>query len=177
MEFQKCIEKRRSIRKFNNKEVAEETITELVQAAAYAPSWKNTQVTRYYAVKNPVVKEQVASAVPSFNKPAVESAPFIIVSCVVKGRSGYSREGGFESSKGEGWQMFDCGCSNMIFTLKAAELGLGTVIMGIYDEDKMTEFIKIPDTEEIVSIIALGYYDEEVLMPKRKDVDTILKFI
>ncbi len=114
---------------------------------------------------------------PDFNKPSCKSAPVIIVSSVVKFRSGYTRDGGFDSAKGDGWQMYDCGLSNMIFLLKAKELGLGTVILGIFDEAKVTEIVGIPDTEEIVSVIPIGYYDEEVAMPKRKFADTISKVI
>ena len=54
--------------------------------------------------------------------------------------------------------MYDCGLSNMIFLLKAKELGLGTVILGIFDEAKVTEIVGIPDTEEIVSVIPIGYF-------------------
>ncbi|WP_346928755.1 nitroreductase family protein [Clostridium sp.] len=177
MEFQKCIETRRSIRNFNSKEVSNQVIEELVNAAAYAPSWKNSQVTRYYAVKNTATKEAIIEAMPDFNKPSCKSAPVIIVSSVVKFRSGYTRDGGFDSAKGEGWQMYDCGLSNMIFSLKAKELGLGTVILGIFDESKVSEIVGIPDTEEIVSVMPLGYYDEEVAIPKRKFADMILKII
>jgi len=65
----------------------------------------------------------------------------------------------------------------MIFLLKSKELGLGTVVLGIFDEAKIAEVVGIPDTEEIVSVMPLGYYDEEVTMPKRKFADTILKII
>ncbi|WP_346867395.1 MULTISPECIES: nitroreductase family protein [unclassified Clostridium] len=177
MEFQKCIETRRSIRNFNSKEVSNDIIEEIVNAAAYAPSWKNSQVTRYYAIKDAKVKDAIIEAMPDFNKPSCKSAPVIIVSSVVKFRSGYTRDGGFDSAKGDGWQMYDCGLSNMIFLLKAKELGLGTVILGIFDEAKVTEIVGIPDTEEIVSVIPIGYFDEEVAMPKRKFADTILKVI
>ncbi|MEG1254416.1 nitroreductase family protein [Clostridium sp.] len=177
MELQKCVETRRSIRKFNSKEVSNEVITELVNAAAYAPSWKNSQVTRYYAIKNVEVKKAIADAMPAFNGDIVAAAPVIIVSSVVKNRSGYTREGGFDSAKGEGWQMYDCGLSNMIFSLKANELGLGSVIMGIFDEEKVSSIVEIPDTEEIVAVIPLGYFDDEAAMPRRKFADAILKIV
>jgi len=177
MEFQKCIETRRSIRNFNSKEVSNQVIEELVNAAAYAPSWKNSQVTRYYAVKDTATKQRIIDAMPDFNKHSCETAPVIMVSSVVKFRSGYTRDGSFDSAKGEGWQMYDCGLSNMIFSLKVKELGLGTVILGIFDEVKIAEIVGIPDTEEIVSAMPIGYYDEEVAMPKRKFADTILKII
>lgn len=177
MELQNCIESRRSIRNFNSTPVSDETINELVNAAKFSPSWKNTQVTRYYAIKSNNIKEKLINALPDFNRPAASTSSVIIVSSVVKNRSGYNREGGFDSPKGKGWQMYDCGCSNMLFTLKANELGLGTVIMGLYDEEKISAIINLPETEEIISVIALGYYDELPSMPPRKDTDILLKIM
>ena len=46
METIQCIKERRSIRKFQDRKVPHEVINEIIEAAAYAPSWKNTQVTR-----------------------------------------------------------------------------------------------------------------------------------
>lgn len=177
MELQNCIETRRSIRNFNSTPVSNEAVKELVNAAKFAPSWKNTQVTRYYAIKSKDIKEQLINALPEFNHTAAATAPVVIVSSVVKSRSGYNRDGGFDSPKGKGWQMYDCGCSNMLFTLKANELGLGTVIMGLYDEEKIGAIINLPETEEIISVIALGYYDEVPAMPSRKDTDVLLKMM
>ena len=52
METMQCIETRRSIRKFKAEQVTHETMQEIVSAAAFAPSWKNTQVTRYVVVED-----------------------------------------------------------------------------------------------------------------------------
>lgn len=177
MELQNCIETRRSVRAFNDKPISDEALSQLVDAAKYAPSWKNTQVTRYYAVKSPDVKAKVVSALNERNHPAALSAPILIVCTVVKNHSGYTRDGKFDSAKGKGWQMYDCGLSNMLFTLKANELGLGSVIMGLYDEEKLSEAINVPDTEEVTSVIALGYYDEKPAMPPRKEIAVLLKLL
>lgn len=51
MEFSQLIEERRSIRHYDeSKKVTKEQIEEMVQAAIQAPSWKNSQTARYYAV-------------------------------------------------------------------------------------------------------------------------------
>ena len=47
METIKCITQRRSIRKFRGEKVGRDVIKTIVSAAAFAPSWKNTQITRY----------------------------------------------------------------------------------------------------------------------------------
>lgn len=177
MELQECVKQRRSIRKFKTDKVTNEVIKEIVESAKYSPSWKNTQITRYYAITNKEIRELISKSVPSFNHEATSGAPVIIVSTVVKLRSGYTREGEADTPKGNGWQMYDCGLSNMIFCLAAKELGLGTVIMGYYEEEVVAKAIGVPKTEEVISVIALGYPDEEPDMPRRKGGDMILNII
>lgn len=70
--------------------------------------------------------------------------------------------------------MFDAGIASQSFCLAAHEQGLGTVIMGIFDEDKVAELIDMPEEREMVALIALGYPNEEPVAPKRKTVDDLL---
>ena len=177
MELKECMKARRSIRKFQAKSVSKEIIEKLVEMAIYAPSWKNSQVTRYYAVTNKDIIAKIVGGMPEYNVTATSTAPVLIISTVVRMRSGYNRQGEFDSSKGKGWQMYDCALSNSLFCLEAVEMGLGTVIMGIYPEELIAKELEIPETEEVISVIALGYADEEPNMPKRKDMDAILKYV
>lgn len=62
MEFTKLLEERRSIRAFDpEKHVTAEQIQEIVQAAIQAPSWKNSQTTRYYALVTPEKVEEFSA--------------------------------------------------------------------------------------------------------------------
>ena len=56
-----CIKERRSIRKFSDKAVSAEAIASVVATAAYAPSWKNSQTTRYIAVLDKEIKDRLAN--------------------------------------------------------------------------------------------------------------------
>ena len=60
MEAIKVIKERRSVRKFKEEKVSRDVINEIVAAAAYAPSWKNTQITRYTIVEDEAVKAKIA---------------------------------------------------------------------------------------------------------------------
>ena len=143
MEFTKLLEERRSIRAFDpEKHVTAEQIQEIVQAAIQAPSWKNSQTTRYYALVTPEkVEEFSAKCLPEFNQ---------------------------KSSKGAG--LHD---ENLI--LRARELGLDTLIMGIRDEKAIREALAIPENELLGAVIAVGYRAINPDKPKRKTVDDILK--
>ncbi len=60
--------------------------------------------------------------------------------------------------------------------LKAAELGLGTLIMGIRDGEKIRGLLDIPESETVVSVIAVGAPDEHPIRPKRRALEDVAKF-
>ena len=68
------------------------------------------------------------------------------------------------------------GLQNENLILKATELGLSTLIMGLREADKLREILNIPETETIVSVIAVGQAAEEPIRPHRKEIDEIAKF-
>lgn len=176
MELQKVLETRRSIRKYDaEKKVSEEQIKELIQAAILAPSWKNSQTGRYYAVTSEELLEKVRTeCLPEYNANNVKDAPALIITTVVKNRSGYERSGEPTNELGNGWGLYDLGLANQNLILKATEMGLGTLVMGLRDEAKLREYLQIPETQIVASVIGLGYADIEPEMPRRKSVDDIL---
>ena len=176
MELEQCINNRRSVRKYLNKPILEETIIKLIEAAQKAPSWKNSQVSRYYIINKEETREKIFDCLPDFNKENVKDAPVLIVTTVVKNRSGFERDGSYSTHLKDGFQYFDNGLQVQNLCLKAYELEIGTLIMGIYDEIEVREVLNIPNEQEIVAIIGLGYFDCEPEMPKRREIDTIISF-
>lgn len=176
MELQQALEKRRSIRQYLSKPVEEEKIREMLSAASLAPSWKNSQVSRYYVVSGSDTLPKVKSALADFNQKNACDAPVLIVTSIVLNRSGFERDGSPSNELGNGWGCYDCGMQNMNLLLKATELGLSTLVMGIRDEKKLKQILQIPDTEAVISVIAVGYSDAVPEMPKRKAIDDISRF-
>lgn len=179
MTAKECILTRRSIRQFLDKPVEEAVLREIVETASYAPSWKNTQIARYVAITGEA-KDKIAEECTSLyanNGTIIKGAPMLIAVTVIKGRCGYERDGSFTTNKGASWQMFDAGIATQTFCLAAHEQGLGTVIMGIFDDTKAAELIKVPEDREVVALIALGYPNEAPAAPKRKTVDDLLSIL
>lgn len=175
-----AIQTRRSIRKFEDKPVSRETLEQIVAAAAYAPSWKNTQVVRYHILQNKALQSKIAAEYVlgfSYNTGTLSHAPQVVVLTAVKGRSGMERDGSASTSKGENWLMFDAGAAAQTFCLAAWEHGVGSVIMGVFDAEKVAELLHIPENEVVVSLISIGYPDEQPKAPARKPVDTLLHFV
>lgn len=177
MTANECITGRRSIRKFTNQPVSHDLIEKIVTTASYAPSWKNTQITRYIAVEGEkkTALAKCTSIYPG-NGAIMEQAPMVIAVTALKGRSGYERDGSFSTPKGTGWQMYDAGVASEAFCLAAYEQGLGTVIMGLFDEADAAEVLGLPEDRELVALISIGYPAESPAAPKRKTVEDLLTF-
>lgn len=176
MELTQAMNERRSIRKYQNRPVEEETVRELIEAAILAPSWKNMQTSRYYAAITPEKRNQVWEALPEFNRSNTKDAPVLIVTTIVLNKVGFNKDGSSVNELGNGWGYYDCGLHNMNLMLKAAELGLGTLIMGMRDADALKQILNIPENESVVAVISVGYPDIDPVRPKRKTVDEIAKF-
>lgn len=87
-----CIKTRRSIRQFKEQEVTKDVLEDIVQTASFAPSWKNTQTTRYIAITDPKVKARLAEEGCKdypFNQKNINAAPAIIATTIVDKRSGF----------------------------------------------------------------------------------------
>ena len=147
MEVFECIKTRRSVRRFEDRPVDHEVIRKAVDAAVWAPSWKNTQT------------------------------PVLIAVSYVKGRCGFERDGSYSTDKKEGWQMFDAGVAAQTFALAAHAEGLGTVMLGIYDPAYISKKLGIPETEEVAVLIAAGYEAFTPDAPKRKSSEEVLRFL
>lgn len=178
MEFTQLVETRRSIRAYKEgTEVSQETVLAILKIAQQAPSWKNSQTARYYAVLTPEkVAEIKAECLPEFNQNSCKDAPALIITTFEKKRAGFDREGNADNELGDEWGAYDLGLQNENMILRAKELGLDTLIMGIRNGEKLREKLGIPESQEVVAVIALGYGAAEADMPKRKPVEDIVKF-
>lgn len=180
METINCIKERRSIRKFKEQKVSNEIIDSIVDAASYAPSWKNTQTTRYTVISDPAVKEEIASECVldfSYNTKTIVNAPQLVVASCVLGRSGFEKDGSFSTSKEDRWENFDAGIAVQTFCLAAHDMGVGTVILGIFDDGKVAKTIDLPEGEMVVALIPIGYPEGETPnAPKRKSTSELVRY-
>ena len=170
MEFQNLIEKRRSVRKYVERNtVTKDEILSMIKAAQEAG--------RYYCIMDEKNVEQFRrECLPEMNAGKCENA-VLLVSTFVHNRAGFQKDGTADNEIGNGWGCYDLGLQNENLILKAEELGYGTLIMGIRDADKIREFCSVPETETVVGVIAVGVPGEEPGRPKRKDTEEIVKFL
>ena len=177
MEFQTLIENRRSVLKYSpNTDISKEQIQQLIKAALEAPSWKNTETGRYYCVLSEDMKQKLRKECLCYaNNDIKTEHAALIVTTFVHNRAGFQKDGTPDNEIGNGWGCYDLGLQNENLILKAAELGLSTLIMGLRNADKIREMLSIPEAETIVAVIAVGKADEEPSRPKRRELEDVLK--
>lgn len=180
MEALECIKSRRSIRKFKDETVDHETIRQIIETARFSPSWKNTQIVRYHIVEDKSILEDIANNCVldfEYNQKTISRASQLVVVSMIEKRCGYERDGSFSTSKEDRWEMFDAGIAAQTFCLAAHALGVGTVILGIFDEDKIAKAISLPEGQKVGALIVMGYPAQECDAPPRKEVDQLLNYI
>ena len=177
MEFNELILKRRSVRNFIKKDIDDNIILNAINDSTNCPSWKNSQVSRFYLISNEETLNKIYCALPDFNKENAKNAKLVITT-FVNNRSGFNKETGLaESELGNNFGLYDLGLNNAYFILSLTNRGLSSLIMGIRNEELLRNICKIPTSETIVSVIAIGYSEIDVLRPKKKSASDITKIL
>ena len=178
MNFQELISRRQSVRRYEDKAVEPEKLQQLIEAVHIAPSACNSQPWKLILVDDSELKNKVAKATfsktVSFNKFAVQ-APLIAVLVIEKAKL-IAQIGG--SIKNIEYPNIDVGIAAEHFCLQATELGLGTCMIGWFDEKRIQKLLNIPGKRKIGLLITVGYPPEDYKLRKkiRKPVDEICGF-
>lgn len=161
METLEAIKTRRSIRKFSDQPVEPEKLQAVLEAVQQAPSWSNRQCWSLVVVQDQEARNRISelSFVESFfatygykSNPAqkgLAQAPIVLVACADPQQSG--------DLHGEQYYMADLGIATQNLMLAAHDLGLGTVFVGVFDEEQLKSLLGIPANIRIVGLFPLGY--------------------
>lgn len=165
---------RRSIRRFEEREIEEEKLQVIFEAARMAPSWGNLQCGELVVVSDIEKKKQLAALLSAKNPAtrAMVDAPVVIGVCGVPEKSGFYK--GEQVTRYKHWFLYDLGIMSQTICLKACELGLGTVIVGSFEHGKVEQVLNVPDNMELVALIPLGYPAHAPSAPKRKGLEEFI---
>jgi len=170
------IQERRSIRRFHEKDIPDEVLAKVLEGARWAPSWANTQPWEIVVVKDRTLKNEIQQAVSPRNPSslAVVNAPVLLVICGKLKRSGYYKDS-YPTKFGD-WFMYDLGLATQNLCLVAHDVGLGSVIVGLFDHDRVGEVVKLPTEHEVLVLVPLGYPAQEPSPPKRRDMSEFVHY-
>jgi nitroreductase len=178
MNFQELFKLRQSVRKYQEKPVEREKLEKLIESVRLAPSASKSQPWILILVDEPELKNKVANAtfrkLVAFNKFTLQ-APVLAVLVIEKPRL-ITQIGG--SVKNREFPLIDIGIAAEHFCLQAAEIGLGTCMMGWFNEKKIKQLLNIPRKKRIGLVISLGYAPEDYKLREkiRKPVNEMCSF-
>ena len=178
MTFKELILKRQSDRKYIDKPVSREIIQRCLEAARLAPSASNSQPWTFVVIDDPELKNEVAhktyGPLKSFNK-FVPEAPVILA--IVMEKPKLITEAGGRIKKKE-YPLIDVGIAAEHFCLAAAEAGLGTCMLGWFDEKSVKKLINVPKQKNIPLLITLGYTPDgyRTRNKVRKEFEKVVKY-
>ena len=177
MDFLQLVHQRESTRKYSDKPVEAEKIEHIMQACRLAPSACNSQPWKFVIVTDAHLSKEVARATFSgllqFNRFALQ-AP-VMVAIVSEPPKTIAKWGG--QVKDKDFSLIDLGIVAEHFCLQAVELGLGTCMIGWFDEPKIQILLEIPQNRRVFLVISLGYPASSKRRIKiRKPMEKIVSF-
>jgi len=176
-DFLEIIKGRRSVRKYEETPVPGEALNTILESVRWAPSWTNTQCWEVVVVRDRTVKEKLQASLPEKGNPAVKAmvqAPVVLAICGKLGSSGFYKDR--PSTKFGDWFMFDLGIACQNLCLAAYHLGLGTVIVGLFDHDRAAAALDVPAGYELVVMVPLGYPAKQGAAPPRKEIEAFTHY-
>jgi len=163
-----AIKRRKSVRSYLDREIPEDILLEVLEAARLSPSASNRQHRKFVIVQDKELKQKImeASMLHDRMQPFISEAAVIIAGCATKithimPNEVYSYP-------------VDMAIALDHISLQAAELGLGTCWIGAFNQDKVKKILHIPDAVKIVCLMTLGYPAEKANERGRKSLEEII---
>lgn len=169
-ELMDAIRQRRSIRRYEERDIPPAALEAVLEAVRWSPSWANTQCWEIVAIRDRTIREKLQETIGPKNPAtrAIVSAPILLALCAKRKSAGYYD--GQVTTKFGDWMLFDIGIASQSLCLAAYEQGLGTVIVGLFDHDRARDVLMLPETHEVVVLIPLGYPAKSPEAPKRREI-------
>jgi nitroreductase len=157
--------KRWSPRSFLEKEIPEEVLNSLFEAARWAPSAANVQPWRFVVAKSEEDRKRFLSFINEGNSIWCRNAPVLVA---VISKKDEDRFGGKNPN-----HAFDVGAAWAYLALEAARKGLATHPMGGFNKQKARELLQVPENYDIHVVLAIGYQgDKEALSESLQERET-----
>jgi len=179
LDGQSCLElikSRQSDRKYSEKPVEQDKLERILEAGRLAPSACNAQPWKFIVVNDPDLVKNVAEAASAkllgMNS-FVARAPVVIV--IVRETPNFSSKVG-STIKNKDYSLFDIGIATENICLQAKAEGIGSCIIGWFDEKMLRKILSIPASRRIELLITLGYSLSDQREKRRKPSEDIISF-
>ncbi len=164
MDVYECIKRRRSVRSYLDREVEEEKLQQVLDAARLAPSANNRQNWKFVVVKDTGLRARLAEA--ANGQGFVAEAPVVIAACATA--TDHIMSCGHPS------HLVDLAIAIDHMTLAARDLELGSCWIGAFDQESVKDILVIPESAEVIELLPLGYPKTWPSPTPRKQRDAIV---
>ncbi len=151
---------RRSIRKYQRKEIPKEVLEKILEAGRQAPSAGNIQPWRFIVITDESLKERLSRG--RYNR-FVREAPVVIVGCA-------------DVRSSRKWAVVDTTIALQNMVIVAWALGIGSCWIGDFNEGEVKELLGIPNEWKVVALISFGYPAERPGPRWKKSLEEIVSF-
>ncbi len=163
MDIYEAIEKRYSVREYQDKPIEEDKLQRVLNAGRVAPSGSNRQEWKFVVVRDPELRRSIAKAA---DQEFLAEAPAIIAVA------------GLNPNKVMHCKVsadpVDCAIAIDHMTLAAVAEGLGTCWIGHFDQDSCCALLEVPSSAKIIELLALGYPAGKARAKKRKPAEEVI---
>ena len=170
MSFADLAKKRQSDRKYKDQAVEREKLIQCLETARISPSANNSQPWKFIVVDDFEKKEQIAECSIGLGMNKFTHQCPVLVAVVLERQNFMSTIGSMIKNKD--YSLFDIGIAVNQFCLQAADLGLGTCIIGWFDEKKIKKILGVKN-RRIPLLISVGYPDAPTREKVRKTLEVM----
>jgi nitroreductase len=166
--FLEMVKIRQSTRAYKTLPVENDKITRCIEAARLSPSACNAQPWKFIVVNIPELRNALADATHDLILPLnhfTKQAPVHVV--IVREKANFTSAFG-QVVKDKEYPLMDIGIAAAHFCLQAVEEGLGTCIVGWFNEKKVRNLLSIPKNKRVELIITVGYPASDDIRPKKR---------
>ena len=148
MSFAEMVRQRYSVRKFDSRPVEKEKLDKILEAGRLAPTGCNFQPQRILVVRGEGLEQMKACTPMQFGQ------PMVLVVC-------WDSRESWKHRNGRDYGLVDGTIVLTQMMYEAQELGIGSLIVGLYKEKELRENFHIPDHYEVTGLLLLGYPAED----------------
>jgi nitroreductase len=152
---------RRSIRRYEPKEIPRDVLDKILEAGRQAPSAANKQPWHFIVLTDSEIKKELSKGM--FNR-FIKDAPVTIVGCAHKDMI---------ASK---WSIVSTTIALQNMVIAAWAMGIGSCWVGDFSEEKVKKLLNIPESWNIVALVSFGYPAEKPQPRKKKTIEKIVSF-
>jgi nitroreductase len=177
MSFLDLVNKRYSVRNYKDTPVPKEKLNRCIEAVRLAPSACNSQPYKFVIVNDPVLKDMLAKAafegLVDFNHFAYNAPVLVLI--VSERQKPFAKIAGIVKKKN--FSLMDIGIAAEHFCLQATEEGLGTCMMGWFNEKKVKKLLSVSRFKRVELLISVGFSADEKSPDKnRKTVEELSSY-